>query len=96
MPYVKAIGIETGDGVAVSINLTDYRKTSLSQLLQRLTNETEREGAGVRHIEVIGLVPLDAILEEALGWDFVVKRKQILEYRLREYTTDYAGEVEFK
>ncbi|MEI7589956.1 MAG: glutamate formimidoyltransferase [Deltaproteobacteria bacterium] len=60
---VRAIGLLLASaGVAqVSINIVDYRKTTLKQLFDRVNHEAQQAGVAIRNSELIGLVPKDAM-----------------------------------
>lgn len=65
--YCKAIGVELKKrGVAqVSMNLTDYTKTSLYSVHEMVRMEAMRYGVSIIGSEVIGLVPMAALAESA-------------------------------
>jgi glutamate formiminotransferase len=84
--YVKALGLkmeETGT-TQVSMNLTNYTGTSIVRVMDLIRAEAARWGIPVLHSEIVGLVPMDALLDAAEAFlqlhDF--KRDQILERRL--------------
>ena len=62
---VKAMGVALDDRgiVQVSMNLTDYRQTSMRQAFEAVAAEALRRGVGVLESEIVGLVP-DAALPE--------------------------------
>ncbi|MCB0126916.1 MAG: glutamate formimidoyltransferase [Caldilineaceae bacterium] len=62
---VRAIGLFVHGQAQVSINLVDYRQTSLYQLFTEVVRLAEVYGTRVTHSELIGLVPQDAILAVA-------------------------------
>ncbi len=67
LPSVQAKGIlidETGLA-QVTMNLLDYRTTSIDLVLRRIEEEASARGTDIRDSEIIGLVPLDAILDVA-------------------------------
>ena len=67
LPAVQAKGIltkETGD-VQVTMNLLDYRTTSMETVMRRLDEMAAKVGAVVKESEIIGLLPLDALLDVA-------------------------------
>ncbi len=70
----------------VSMNLTDYTKTPIYRVFELIKIEAKRYGINVIGSEVIGLVPMDALLQTAeyyLGIeDF--SSDQVLEKRLME------------
>ena len=84
--YVKGLGLEMpGTGATqVSMNLTHYRATSIVTVMDLIRAEAQRWGVPVLHSEVVGLIPLDAMLDAAQAFlqlhDF--SRDQILERRL--------------
>lgn len=84
--FCKAMGVELKDQkkVQVSMNLTDYTKTSIYQVVEMIRFEARRYGVAVSGSELIGLLPLQAVVDTAsyyLGLEnFSVK--QILETHL--------------
>jgi glutamate formiminotransferase len=86
--YVKALGLEmagTGE-TQVSMNLTNFRARSIVTVMDLIRAEAARHGVLVTHSEVVGLIPLDALLDAAVAFlqlaDF--KPEQVLERRLWE------------
>ncbi|MBW6485301.1 MAG: glutamate formimidoyltransferase [Syntrophobacterales bacterium] len=65
--YCKAIGIELKERglVQVSINLTDYTRTSLYRVFELIRIEAKRWGAPVIGSEIIGLTPMAALIDTA-------------------------------
>jgi glutamate formiminotransferase len=63
--YCKAIGVklEERNIVEVSINLTDYSKTSIYRVFETVKMECKKYGVNVIGSEIIGLVPLQAIAD---------------------------------
>ena len=86
--YVKALGVDLKERgiVQVSINMTDYTKTSLYRAFEMVKFEAKRYGVPVVGSEIIGLTPMEALLDAAVYYmqieDFNIK--QILEYRMLE------------
>ena len=76
LPAVRAIGVLLASrGLAqVSMNLLDYRRTSLADALAAVEAEAARRGARVVDTEVVGLVP-EAAVCGALGADRVLERR---------------------
>jgi glutamate formiminotransferase/glutamate formiminotransferase/formiminotetrahydrofolate cyclodeaminase len=64
LPAVKALGVPLASRrqVQVSMNLTDFRQTSLEQAVEAVTREATDLGVEVADTELIGLVP-EAALE---------------------------------
>ncbi len=84
--YVKALGIELEDRgiVQVSMNLTDYTKSSIYRVFETIKMEAQRYGVAVVGSEIVGLVPLQAIVDTA---DYYLRLEnfnfdQVLETRL--------------
>ncbi len=87
-PTIKALGIlieETGTA-QVTINVCDYRKVPLFRVFELVKREAARYGIAVTGSEVVGLTPMEALMDAAEFYlqltDF--DRKQILENRLME------------
>jgi len=86
--FVKAIGIELKDRniTQVSMNMTDYTKTPLYRVFELIKIEAKRYGVTVVGSEIIGLVPMDALINTAEYYlaieDF--SSNQVLEKKLME------------
>lgn len=86
--FCKAMGVMLKDRnmAQVSMNLTDYTKTSVYQAFEMVKMEAARYGVSVAGSEVIGLLPLGVLVDTAnyyLGIeDFSIDR--VLEYRILE------------
>lgn len=65
--YVKAIGLAMEDRgqVQISMNLVDYRKTRIYQALEMVKAEAKRYGLSVVGTQLIGMLPLEALVESA-------------------------------
>lgn len=62
MSHVKAMGVQLHDGVVqVSINLTDYRETSMMTVFDAVARDAAVDGVRVLESEIVGLVPADAL-----------------------------------
>ncbi len=89
--YVKALGL-TVEGLAqVSMNLTNYRKTSLARVVEMIRREADRYGVAVHHSELVGLIPQEALVDAAV-WYLQMDQfepDQVLEQRL--YTVQQAA-----
>src|SRR3989441_5105761 len=88
LPAVRAKGFELADRglVQVSMNMVDYRKTSLVQAFEAVRTLAAKEGVEIAESEIIGLVPLDALTEGATQYFKLARfhREQVLEARLWE------------
>jgi glutamate formiminotransferase len=86
--YCKGIGIELKDRgiVQVSMNMTDYTKTALYRVFELIKIEARRYGVKVVGSEIIGLVPMEALIDTAAYYlgleDFSME--QVLEVRMWE------------
>ena len=65
LPGVKALGLQVGGRAQVSMNLTDLGRTSVPVALEAVRRSAERSGARVESTELVGLMPLAALLETA-------------------------------
>jgi glutamate formiminotransferase len=63
LPAVRALGFLVGGQAQVSINLTDYRVTSLYTVMQAVTKWALHYGTAVDRSELIGLIPERAALD---------------------------------
>lgn len=84
--YCKAMGVELKErGITqVSINMTDYTRTHLYQAFEMVKMEARRYGVNVAGSEIIGLVPMEALVDTAsyyLGLEGF-SADQVLESRL--------------
>lgn len=85
LPAVRAIGVhlERRGRAQVSLNLLDYRRTSMRTAFDRVREEAALAGADVEAGELIGLVPRAALpADPERELRLVVGRDQILEERL--------------
>ena len=86
--YCKGIGIELKDRgqVQVSMNLTDYTRTALYRAFELIKVEARRYGVNVVGSEIVGLVPMEALMDTAAFYlgleDFSME--QVLESRIWE------------
>src|SRR3989442_1389386 len=86
LSYVKALGFELKERgiVQVSMNMTDYHKSQLFKAEELVELFAERYGVPVVGSEIVGLVPMDALVDSA---EFYLKlenfsSEQVLERRL--------------
>ncbi len=86
--FVKGIGLalEEKGQVQVSMNLVNFEKTRVYQALEMVKSEAKRYGVTVANTELIGLIPLQALIDSAAYYmqieDF--KYEQVLETLLIE------------
>ncbi|MFZ7126187.1 MAG: glutamate formimidoyltransferase [Desulfobacterales bacterium] len=86
--YCKAMGVELKDRgiVQVSMNLTDYTRTAVYRVFELIRIEARRYGVNVVGSEIVGLVPMEALVDTAafyLGLENF-SMDQVLESRLME------------
>ncbi len=84
--YCKAMGVELKDrGITqVSINMTDYTRTALYRAFELVRVEAPRYGVSIVGSEIIGLVPMEALIDTAsyyLGLENF-SMEQVLEARM--------------
>ena len=84
--YCKAMGVELKDrGITQeSINMTDYTRTSLYRAFELVRVEARRYGVSIVGSEIIGLVPMEALIDTAsyyLGLENF-SMEQVLEARM--------------
>jgi glutamate formiminotransferase len=86
--YCKAIGVELKHRgmVQVSINMTDYTKTALYRVFELIRIEAKRWGVAVVGSEIVGLVPMGALIDTAAYYLQLenFKMEQVLESRIYE------------
>lgn len=86
--FCKAMGVELKERgiVQVSINMTDYTRTALYRAFELVRIEARRYGVPVVGSEIIGLVPMEALIDCAsyyLGLE-EFSMQQVLESRVME------------
>jgi len=86
--YVKAMGFEIKERgiVQVSMNMVNYRGTPLFRVFETIKREAERYGVSIVGSEIVGLIPMEALIDVA---DFYLQlenfdENQVLEKRLLE------------
>ncbi len=88
LPSVKAMGVPlpSRQFVQVSMNLMDYRETSLRMAYEAVKREANRDGVDILESEIVGLVPQSA-WDEKLSHDLKLrpmKSDPVIEYRLEQ------------
>jgi glutamate formiminotransferase len=92
LPAVKALGLSLAHRgvVQVSMNLTDYRRTSIADAFNRVRAEAGNRGVAVLDSQIVGLIPKNALRgvrpEDVLLKDF--NSNQILENRIPALRND--------
>ncbi len=84
--YVKSLAffLEDKKMVQISMNLTNYKKTPLHRAFELVKMEAARYGVTVVESEIVGLVPMDAILEASKFYLQLnsFKNEQVLERKM--------------
>lgn len=95
--YVKALGMELKEKnmVQVSMNLTNYKKSPVFRVFETIKREAARYGVNVVESEIVGMVPLQALIDVAMWYlqvnEFDVSR--VIEYKVLDI---FAKELEEK
>src|SRR4030043_1022853 len=79
--FVKALGLLVEGRAQISMNLTNYQKTSLPLVVETIRREAGRYGVMIHHAELVGLIPQSALVDAAV-WYLQMdqfKPEQILE-----------------
>ncbi len=86
--FCKALPIELKERglIQISMNMTDFTKTPLYRALELIRIEANRYGVGIVGSEVVGLVPMDAMLATAEYYMGIenFSYDQVLEKRIME------------
>jgi len=86
--YCKAIGVELKERgiVQLSMNMTDYTKTALYRAFELVRIEARRYGVNVVGSEIVGLAPMEALIDTAVYYMGIenFSMDQVLEARLME------------
>ena len=62
LPHVRALGMQLDGGIVqVSMNLTNYKETSMATVFDAVMREAAADGVRVLESEIVGLVPADAL-----------------------------------
>jgi glutamate formiminotransferase len=86
--FVKAMGVKLEDRniVQVSMNLVNYEKTAVYRAFEMVKMEARRFGVPVIGSEVVGLIPMEALIQSAQYYLQIesFNTNQILEKRIWE------------
>lgn len=86
--FCKAMGVDLKERniTQVSMNMTDYTKTALYRSFEMVKMEAKRYGVNVVGSEIVGLVPMDALIDTAVYYMGIEEfsMDQVLENRLME------------
>ena len=88
LPYCKAMGVELKEKnmAQVSMNMTNYTRTALYQSFELIKREAATYGVPVAGSEIVGLVPMQALIDTAVYYLGLEKfsTEQVLETRIME------------
>ncbi len=86
LPGVKALGLRVAGRAQVSMNLTDLEKTPMPVALEAVRSAAAERGASVEDTELVGLAPLEALLQTARHYLRLreLEREHVLEAALWE------------
>jgi glutamate formiminotransferase / formiminotetrahydrofolate cyclodeaminase len=82
--HVKALGLLVDGRAQVSMNLTNFRETPIARVVETIRREAQRYGVGIRHSELVGLIPQEALVDAAVWYTQLdaFDKEQVLESRL--------------
>ncbi|MCL2009512.1 MAG: glutamate formimidoyltransferase [Synergistaceae bacterium] len=84
----RAMGLKLEDRniAQVSVNMTDYASTPLHRVFETVKSEASRYGVNVTGSEIVGLTPMQALMDAAAFYLRLegFEREQVLEARLLE------------
>jgi glutamate formiminotransferase len=68
LPFVKAMAVDLAPQpvVQVSMNVTNYEATPLNLVFETVQREAARRGVTIRDSEIVGMVPVGALLPAAV------------------------------
>lgn len=81
---VRALGLLVGGRAQVSMNLIDYRTTPIHRAFELIEREAHARGVTIVESELVGLAPLDAVLDAARYYLRLhgMTAGQVLEHRI--------------
>jgi glutamate formiminotransferase len=91
--FVKALGLLVDGHAQVSMNLTDFTRTPIPQVVEMIRREAARYGTTIHHSELVGMIPQMALIDAA-RWYLQLDQfspNQILETRLNDLDSNDSG-----
>lgn len=61
LPHIKALGLLVRSQAQVSMNLSNYKVTSIARAVMAIEQHARRLGVGIASSQIIGLIPQDAL-----------------------------------
>ncbi len=88
LPHVKALGLFVKGRAQVSMNLTNYKMTSMRCVVAAIRIEARRLGVKMAASEIIGLLPQDALSEVDVAYLQIENfdQSRVLEHQLANLT----------
>ena len=82
--FIKGMGVMVEGKAQISMNLTNFRKSSIPAVVEFIRREAQRYGTGIHHCELVGLIPQEALVDTAVWYTQLdgFKVDQILENQL--------------
>ena len=68
LPAVKALGMLVEGRAQVSMNLTNFHRTSVRTVVEAIRKEARLHKTRIHHSELIGLIPQEALVDAAAGY----------------------------
>jgi glutamate formiminotransferase/formiminotetrahydrofolate cyclodeaminase len=65
LPFVKGLGLLVDGRAQVSMNLTNFRQTSLATVVEEIKKEADELGTEIHSSELVGLIPQEALFDSA-------------------------------
>jgi len=80
------MGVLVDGRAQVSMNLTNYQKTPIAEVVEFVRREAQRYGTAIHHSELVGLIPQAALVDAAVWYTQMdqFESDQVLENRLRQ------------
>jgi glutamate formiminotransferase/formiminotetrahydrofolate cyclodeaminase len=63
--FVKAMGVLVEGRAQVSMNLTNFRQSSIAHVVEFVRREAARYGVSIHHTELVGLTPQESLVDAA-------------------------------
>jgi glutamate formiminotransferase/formiminotetrahydrofolate cyclodeaminase len=92
--FIKGMGVLVEGRAQVSMNMTNYRQTPISRVVESIRREAQRYGVSIHHTELVGLIPQEALTDASI-WYLQLdgfKPEQVLETRMYDALRDKSSE----
>jgi glutamate formiminotransferase/formiminotetrahydrofolate cyclodeaminase len=97
LKFVKALGLLVEGRAQVSMNLTNFRQTSIHTVVEAIRKAAEGLGTEIHSSELVGLIPQEALFDAAQSYLRMdqFEHGQVLEKRLYEAEQNEASATSF-